>query len=209
MSALAVVSLIASLLSGAMFLSWYFAPLPIVGVICGLLALKQIKAEPHYYAGKQLALAGIAISVLLAAGGVAAQMYWEAMEVPEGYVPIGYEQLRDPNIPLVGVQFPPASAKALDGEKVYIKGFIYPPPGVQPGQRLEQFVLCRDNGDCCFGGDPPILERILVTMKEGTFLSYSTSAQKLAGVLKVLDQQPTSDRTVGWVFYTLDVDFVR
>ncbi len=205
----AVLSLSAGLLSVLAFVGWFFAIVPLAGVVLGLIALRRIKAEPHYYTGRSLAVFGIIASLLGGFGGTGSLAYEYATEVPEGYTRISYDDLRDRDRASSDFQLPPPSAKQFDGEKVFIKGYIYPPPGVQPGQKLKQFVLCRDNGDCCFGGDPPMLERIFVTLGEDASLSYSDGIQKLAGTLEVLDDAPASDTTVGFIFYTLDVDQVR
>ena len=45
----------------------------------------------------------------------------------------------------------PNSAVALNTEKVYIKGYVY--AGSETAG-IQKFVLCRDAGTCCFGGNP-------------------------------------------------------
>ena len=85
-----------------------------------------------------------------------------ATEVPEGYQRIGYGQLQpDPNHP--DEPIPPA-AKELDGQKVFIKGYVYPTIS-QHG--IREFLLVRDEGSCCFGGNPKITDRIQVTLRDG------------------------------------------
>ncbi|MDA7978848.1 MAG: DUF4190 domain-containing protein, partial [Pirellulales bacterium] len=167
MSPQAVASFATGLLSALLFADFFlFVALPVAGIIVGGFALKRIRAEPQFYTGSSLAVVGILLSgiFLLSGGGLHAYVY--ATEVPEGYTRISYDQLRDPNLPLRGFQLPPESARQLDGADIFIKGYMYPPPGKLPGQKVEEFVLCRDNGDCCFGGDPPSLERILVRVPE-------------------------------------------
>lgn len=209
MSLPAVISLVTGLFSALMFAGWAFVVLPLAGTIVGWIGLKKIQAEPDYYTGGGLAKIGIAASLFFLVSGGGWMVYDYATEVPEGYTRISYSQLRDPNLPIDGFQLPPESAHKLNNEKVFIKGYMYPPPGKQPGQKVNSFVLCRDNGDCCFGGDPPVLERISVNVPEGETVTYTTSVLKLAGTFKVLDEVPQSDRTVGYVFYTLDVEHVR
>ncbi len=209
MSAPAVISLVTGLMTALTFTSPAFGALGLAGIVVGFVALKKIKAEPHYYTGGVLAVVGIVASFVFLAGGGSYHAYVYATEVPEGYTRINYDQLRDPNIASSEFQLPPESAKQLDNEKIFIKGYMYPPPGKQPGQKVNSFVLCRDNGDCCFGGDPPVLERIWVTVPEGETVTYTTSMLKLAGTFNVFYDISQQNETVGTVFYTLAVDQVR
>ena len=51
--------------------------------------------------------------------------------------------------------------KALDGQKVFIKGYMYP---TKQMQGLTTFLLVKDNAQCCFGGNPAMQDMILVNM---------------------------------------------
>ena len=102
-------------------------------------------------------MAGIVLAVIFWGVGAGRQFYIYATEVPEGYERISYADLQpQPDEPPDRV---PPDAKALDGKKVFIKGYVY------PGQRqygITQFLLVRDQGSCCFGGNPKVTDRILV-----------------------------------------------
>ncbi|MDB4680213.1 hypothetical protein OAE80_04435 [Planctomycetaceae bacterium] len=58
---------------------------------------------------------------------------------------------------------------ALDGEKVRIRGFMYP-PFRETG--IEFFVLARDNQICCFGRNPKVYDLISVEMREGVTTNF-------------------------------------
>ncbi len=57
----------------------------------------------------------------------------------------------------------------LDGEKVRIRGYILP----SAQSRLEQFVLVRDNQECCFGPGAALYDCVLVTMAPGKAAKFS------------------------------------
>ena len=60
--------------------------------------------------------------------------------------------------------------KNLDGQRVRVRGFMYP-PFQETG--IVIFVLARDNQICCFGRDPKVYDLVKVTMRLGTRTSYS------------------------------------
>ncbi len=104
------------------------------------------------------------------------QAYAYVTELPPGYERLSYAELQpDPDV--AGEVFPP-HAKDYDNKRVFIKGYIY--PGKQQSG-IRQFVLCRDNGDCCFGGQPKLTDRILVNLQGPLRLEYSTTMHRLAG----------------------------
>ena len=53
---------------------------------------------------------------------------------------------------------------ALDGQQIRIRGFILPTP---QKRGIKQFVLVRDNQECCFGPGAALFDCILVEMQEG------------------------------------------
>lgn len=59
--------------------------------------------------------------------------------------------------------------KKLDGEKIQIRGFMYP---TFQEEGLDRFVFCRDTGACCFGPNPVIYYLIDVRMREGMTTHY-------------------------------------
>ena len=121
-------------------------------------------------------------------------------EVPLGYERISYAELQanETGAPV------PASAKALDGKKVFIKGYVY--PGAQT-QGIQRFVLVRDNGTCCFGGAMPKLNDMVdVKLADSLRVNYSTGVFRVAGTFRV---QPTDAPGLGQVLYQLDADYVK
>jgi hypothetical protein len=60
--------------------------------------------------------------------------------------------------------------KALFGDRIRIRGYMYP---TLRKRGLKQFVLVRDNLECCFGPGAALYDCILVTMQEGKTAEFS------------------------------------
>jgi hypothetical protein len=58
----------------------------------------------------------------------------------------------------------------LFGKRIRIRGYIYP---TLKKRGLKQFVLVRDNLECCFGPGAALYDCILVHMKEGKTAEFS------------------------------------
>ena len=63
----------------------------------------------------------------------------------------------------------PQWLKDLDGKRIRIRGFMYP-PFQQTGN--EYFLLARDNQICCFGKNPKIYDLFPVLLKDGVTTDY-------------------------------------
>ena len=92
----------------------------------------------------------------------------------------------------------------LEGKRIFIKGYIY------PGREMEgikTFLLVRDQGDCCFGGNPKITDRIQVTLVDPLRLTFRSRLHKLAGVFHV--RPTTAVGAGGGVYYQLEADHLQ
>ncbi|MBX7167167.1 MAG: DUF3299 domain-containing protein [Pirellulales bacterium] len=65
----------------------------------------------------------------------------------------------------------PASIEALLGQRIKIRGYIL--PSFQQ-RDIKQFVLVRDNMECCFGPGAALYDCIVVDMLPGRATSYTT-----------------------------------
>jgi hypothetical protein len=82
---------------------------------------------------------------------------------------------------------------------VLLKGYMY--PGSQQNGIL-QFLLVRDQGDCCFGGNPKITDRVLVQLQDTKSIAFSPRLTKIAGRFEV---RPTGSAALdGGVLYHLE-----
>ena len=149
-----------------------------------------------------VALVGTLFSAIFLTMGWSRFAYEYATEVPPGARRISYAQLQpreeSPK------EIPPASAKELDGQQVFITGYVYP---TSQRNGLQHFVLCRDNGTCCFGGQPKLTDMIEVTLRPPLKLDYSPRLHKLAGVFHVNTVQ--SSDGLGSVLYQLEADYLQ
>lgn len=175
-----------------------YMTIPAVGLVLGVRAFMAIKRYDEQ--GKMPNRIGLALCVLCLATAWPLQKYLDANEIPPGYQRIGYEKLQAEE----GKGPIPDSAKALDGQRVFIKGFVY------PGKKtsgITEFVLCRDNGSCCFGGQPKLNDMIQVKLKEPLSLDYDTNMRQLAGTFRVSTKSASDG--LGQVLYELEADYLK
>ncbi|MBX9790944.1 MAG: DUF4190 domain-containing protein [Pirellulales bacterium] len=203
LSAPAVASLVAGVLSCTAFAGWIMGAIPLVGILLGVAALWRIGQQPESLTGARLAWTGITLSALFWASGAGWLAYEYAHEVPEGYTRITYAELQPE--PGAAPDTVPTSARRLDGQRVFIKGFAY--PGKQ-SKGIEEFILCRDKGTCCFGGpSPKLTDMIQIHLKNGLKLDHSLRVQKLAGTFRVETSAASDD--LGRVLYHLDAEYLK
>jgi hypothetical protein len=72
--------------------------------------------------------------------------------------------------------------EAMDGQKIRIRGYILP-TAQQRG--IKQFVLVRDNQECCFGQGAALYDCILVEMQPGKTAEFSIRPVAAEGVFKI------------------------
>ena len=179
-----------------------FLTVAAVGVLAGFRGLASIRR--YDMGGRAVAKVGVALSVVAVAAGFGVDAYRAAYEVPEGYQKITYDLLQ----PNIGERVP-ATAKELDGKRVFIKGYMY------PGDRtaaIKEFTLCRDNGTCCFGGQPKLADMIEVTLQGPLTLDYASGLRHLAGTFHLVPEDASAAAgggPLGGVLYRLDADYAR
>ncbi|MDZ4782715.1 MAG: DUF4190 domain-containing protein [Planctomycetia bacterium] len=203
LSASAVVSCVLGLLSILAFADFWLGLIPLLAIVTGVLAWRKIARSPEEYTGLRLAQSGVTLGALLWTGGASWLSYVYATEVPDGYERITYRMLQPGDNDVAGAV--PAQAESLDGKRVFIKGYIYPPPGSPP--YVTRFLLVRDKGDCCFGGNPKITDRILVDIAPPGRLEFNQSLRKLAGTFRLQPSEAVDAE--GGVLYRLEADYAK
>lgn len=193
----AVVAFVLGLLSLLALTDYWLVAVPIVGVIWGVVALRQIRARPEELTGRGMALAGLALSALLIPAGPAWVYYEEVSPIPPGYKWVSYDLLQ-PDPKVIG-EVVPNSAVALNTEKVYIKGYVF--AGSETAG-IQKFVLCRDAGTCCFGGNPKLTDRIVVSLANPSGMIYTKQPVRVAGTFRL--SPPQTVGKVGLALYHLD-----
>ncbi len=200
----AVISFVLGLLSAAALLTPVLLLLPLVGVVFGLAALINIRRFPTELAGRFLAWTGLLGCGLLAAGAMGLHSYIYVTEVPEGYQRIAFSMLEPEK---GGQEVIPASAKALDGQRVFVKGYVH--PGVASQGEIREFILVPDMGTCCFGGQPKLTDMISVKLKSPLRTSYNQRKRKLAGTLRVNETVKSVAGGLNGGLYELEADYLK
>jgi hypothetical protein len=125
-------------------------PIPVLGMFVSLRSWAKIRRESDQYTGSSIALAGFALSLVFLVTGVGYGYYVYTTEVPDGYSRISFETLRPTELQERGGVLVPPEVRALDGKRIFIKGYIR--PGSAPVRTgIDRFLLVRDNNQCCFG----------------------------------------------------------
>lgn len=203
LSGSAIAAGILALLSPLAFVDWWLLAVPAVGVALGLVAWRDILRRPDVLTGLLLTRLAIAGSAICLVSGCAYLSWVYAAELPEGFERIHYGLLQPAEGAPAGSV--PDSARAIDGHFVLLKGYMY--PGKQQ-HGIRQFLLVRDQGDCCFGGNPKITDRVLVHLSDETGLAYTSRQKKIAGRF-VLRPTAGLDGIEGGVLYHLEEAFPR
>jgi hypothetical protein len=155
------------------------------GVLLACVAIWQIRRSEGELSGGWIAKTGLAVSLAFTLVGGAWHSYVYATEVPEGYDRVSFSWLSNQGFVADADGARPTEEVAkLDKKKIYIKGYMY--PGRQRNG-LTEFVLCKDNGDCCFGGQPKPTDMIAVKMQPG--MTVDLLEQQLVGVAGIFHAQ--------------------
>ncbi len=178
---------------------------PFVGATLAVMALRQIRHSQGTLSGGWLACASLMLQVVMFVAFAALHVYSYATEVPAGYERINFTgdiskkgftvQNGQPGIH--------PDVQKLVGQKVMIKGYMYP----QKQERgLKSFVLCRDNGDCCFGGQPKVTDMILVKMNGDKTAEFHDN-KVMVSVSGVFQAEPTVDESGLQPVYQMECEF--
>jgi hypothetical protein len=208
--ALAVLSLIFTLLAasssaeaciGVSFLN--LAPL-----ICCVWALSRIRREPERYSGQAMARLGLVLSAVLLVGGVGYGGYVYATEVPDGYARISFSTMKPDELQERGGLVVPPEVSSLEGKNVFIKGYIRP-DSISVPRGVKEFLLVRDNNQCCFGDMTKIkyYDQVLVKMTGDHQLDFNRGVFCIGGKLHIEPQYaaPGAPKTV----FSLAADYAK
>ncbi len=223
LSTAAIASVVFGVVSSLTFLaannslqaSLMLCPIPVLGLICGLIALKNIREMPDHLSGFNAAVAGIVMSAIGLVGGLSYASYIYATEVPPGYERLSFQVLRPDQVARKGSnEAVPREVQALDGETVFIKGYIRPGTYVSKGgtpvrNNVSRFLLVRDSNECCFGDISTVkyYDKMLVQLTNGLYTDYSSGMFRVGGTLRVVPADPRAGRPEP--AYMLEADYVK
>ena len=83
--------------------------------------------------------------------------------------------------------------EALSGERIRIRGYMFP---TSLPRGIKEFVLVRDNMECCFGPGAALFDCILVRMTPGKTAEFSIRPIAVEGTFRVEEYVDPGGRTV-------------
>lgn len=198
LSGAAIAALCVAVISPVAFLSWSLVAVPVMGLVLAGVALRDVRERSEVVTGRGFALSALAVASVVLVASIAYQTVTYVNELPEGFERIHYGMLQPlPGDPPTAI---PETATEVNGKNVLLKGYMY--PGSRQ-QGITEFILCRDQGDCCFGGDPKLTDRVLVRIADSkNAVAYTQRLLKIAGRFRV--QLAGAPELGGGVIYHLD-----
>jgi len=194
------------LLSALGFLGILVVPIGLVGIVVSTICILRLRKFRGEYGGMWLAVSGLLMSAVFFFSSAGLWAYGYQTEVPEGFRRINFGA----DISKKGFVVPKdkreifhPEVKGLDGQKIFVKGYMYPSKQIRG---LESFLLVKDTGQCCFGGNPAMTDMILVNMQPGKTVNYLSGMVSVAGVFHC---QPSSGPAGLTPMYTLEGTFVE
>jgi hypothetical protein len=188
--AMAPISLFLAFCSLAGFLAIPCLAIAIVGMATGAIALWQIRRSGGEFGGRLVARLGTGLSSLLLIGASGFHAYAYVLELPDGYQRLNFGDLAKYPPPVAHADGKSAVAPELaawDGKPIYIKGYMFP---TKQTQNLSEFVLVKDTGQCCFGGQPKLTDMVLVRFDNDMTVNHRE--QQLVGVGGVFRIAPST-----------------
>lgn len=184
MSLVAVLAFVFSLLSLATMFLWFLIPLGVVSAVLAVVALLRIRSARGEFKGMKLASTAAFLSVLAIAGGVGYQVYAYQSEVLDGYERVSFSRdiSSKPFVTIEGQQMPHPDLMAMEGKKIFVKGFMYPTGKVFD---LKSFLLVKDSDQCCFGGEPKLWDMLGVYMKGAELANFYSGRVSVSGTFRL------------------------
>jgi hypothetical protein len=201
MPVLAPVSLFLGLASFIALMGLVGLFLAFVAILVSVAAVWTIRRSRGQYSGTLLASIGLVLSTGFFASGSGLMYRDYVEELPEGYARVNF-----PNdisarqfVVIDGRLEIHPDVKPLDGQKVFLKGWMW---NTQSSRGLDRFVLLKDNGKCCMGGDPAPYDMMEVRLRSGQTADYMEGLIAVAGVLRMDPEGPSRGEPV----YVLEAD---
>jgi len=180
--------------------------IPLGGLIVGLRALVTIRRHPDVWTGLRFAWIGTLLSAFFLIVSPLSAMYDYATEVPDGYERLTFAQMKPDDKQAAKGVFIPPEVLALNGKRVFIKGYMRPS---SQAFGLNNFLLVRDNNQCCFGelSEVKYYDQVQVLMQGERRADYSRGVFRMGGTLQVdpAGFHPQSGKPV----FKLLADYIR
>lgn len=182
---LSPVSLVLGLASLVVFVTAFGIIIGSIGVIIGLICFLSTVRNREEIGGFKITVAGLILSAACVVYGSSKLAYDYSTEVPEGFRRISFTN----DIAEKGFKYEKGKGtwaihpevEELSGQKLFLKGFMYP---TRQKEGITEFILAKDNGQCCFGGNPKVTDMILVRMKKPPKVDFTDRRVSVAGVFR-------------------------
>jgi hypothetical protein len=168
-----------------------FIAVPIIGTVLAVLAWRKIARSNGDYSGGTVAAALAFLLPTIAVGAAAFHVVSFLTELPPGYQRVSFATDISQKGFVVEDGQPAVhpDVQKIAGNEVFLKGFMYPTKQMED---ITSFVLCKDSGDCCFGGQPKQTDMIYIEMEPGRRVHYRAGLVAVAGKFEAT---PTLDPT--------------
>lgn len=176
----AVVGLALGLLSFIALFGIIGLGIAVFGIIVSIVSLISIKRSAGELGGKTVAITAIGLSTFFLITGIAYQSFVYANEVPEGYHRLNFASDISAKefVQKDGVTRVNPDVMSWDKKNVFLKGYMYP---TRQTKGLKSYILVKDNGDCCFGGQPDVKDMILVEMQGDKSVDFYAGLVSVSG----------------------------
>ena len=203
-SAWGMIAVVLGIFGLTAFMSLFGIAVAAAALVVSIAAIIRIRGEMGMVRGMLLAVLGLLLSLTSVSGGIVSQIYHYNHEVPEGYQRVNFpdEISARQFVYYRGGQrrLHPAVAEFV-GKKIFIKGFMWL---TQEDRGLEKFVFLKDNGECCFGGEPKPYDMMQVELQDDKTVDGHTGMVSVAGVLRA-----NVAAGEGKAVYTLEAELVE
>lgn len=202
---LATVSIFLGVCSFAALISLTGIFVGAVAVLVSVAAILMIALSRGELGGMMFAVGGFVLALGFTAAGAFMQYNDYVNELPEG----GYRRVNFPReisekqliVTPQGYVVPP-DVRPLMEQKLFLKGYMWQS---RITHNMTEFILLKDNGECCMGGDPKPWDNIRVVLPKGKHCNYINGLTSVWGTLKI-NRNPTPDDPA---VYLLEADGVE
>lgn len=184
------------------FLGIFGLYLAFVSVIICLIAVSQIRKAEGIVKGVLAAYLGLILaSFSLVVGSVSMYRAYQT-ECPEGFQRVNFSKdISDWQFLYTPRRELHPAVAPLEGKKIFLKGFMWQ---TEKADGLTEFLLLKDNGECCFGGKAQPYDMMRVKLLDGKTTRAYIGMVAVAGTLKV-NLEAGEDAPV----YTVDATMVE
>lgn len=176
-----------ALAAGVFSLAAYFGIfgiyLALVATVLGVTGVTQIRKAEGALKGGWFAWCGLVLSSCSLVLGTVRMVHAYSTECPEGFHRVNFpKDISAKQFIYIPQRTLHPDVEPLVGQKVFLKGFMWQ---TQKDEGLTEFVLLKDNGECCFGGKAQPYDMMSIRLQNGLTTRAYTGMVAVAGVLQV------------------------